>query len=289
MHGFVNIDKPAGITAHDVVARIRRLAGRGVRVGHAGTLDPAATGVLPIALGYATRLIEYLAATHKGYVGLVRLGISTATDDATGAVIATSPPPAFDDQTIEAAIAPLRGSILQVPPIYSALHYQGRRLYELARAGQAPELAPRPVTVYRLDWEWAGRDTLRISVECGKGTYIRSLARDIGVALGCGAHLADLRRTFVGPFTLATACTLDSLAAEPARLVTALLPPELAVADWPVANLDAETARRVAHGMPVNLPELSGERARAHGPDGALLALLRHEAESWRPEKVFHG
>lgn len=288
MHGFVNVDKPAGITAHDAVARIRRLVGRGVRVGHAGTLDPAATGVLPIALGYATRLIEYLADTRKGYVGLVRLGIRTATDDATGAVLAISPPPTFTDQAIEAAVAPLRGAIMQVPPIYSALHHQGRRLYELARAGQAPELAPRPVTVYRLDWERAGPDLLRISVECGKGTYIRSLARDIGVALGCGAHLAELRRTFVGPFTLATARTLESLAADPGWLASALLPPELAVADWPVASLDAESARRVANGMPVQLPELQGERARAHSPDGTLLALLHHEADNWRPEKVFH-
>lgn len=287
LHGLLNIDKPAGPTSHDVVARVRRMAGRSTRVGHAGTLDPMATGVLPVALGHATRLIEYLADARKGYVGLVRLGATTATDDAEGEVLATCPVPPLDDAAIEAAVAPLRGAILQIPPAYAALHYQGRRLYDLARAGAAPELPPRPVVIYRLDWERAGPDTLRIVVECGKGAYIRSLARDIGAALGCGAHLAALRRTFVGPFHLDTALSLDTLGADPANLVAALLPPETAIADWPAVTLDAEKARRVANGMPVDLPALDGERARAHGPDGALLAVLRRSGDHWRPEKVF--
>lgn len=296
MNGFLNIAKPAGLTSHDVVARVRRLAGRGVKVGHAGTLDPAATGVLPVALGAATRLIEHLADARKGYVGRVRLGATTTTDDAEGEVLETRPVPPFDEATIEAALAPLRGAIMQVPPMYSALHHEGRRLYDLARAGQTLELAPRPVVVHRLDWARDGADLL-LTVECGKGTYIRSLARDLGVALGCGAHLAALERTFVGPFHLAGAVTLDALLADPGLLPAALLPPETAVADWYAFHLDAAQARRVANGMPVSLPTLAGMseadapglRARAHAPDGSLIALLRREGEAWRPEKVFHA
>ncbi len=286
MNGFLNINKPAGLTSHDVVGRVRRLVGRGVKVGHAGTLDPAATGVLPVAVGAATRLIEHLAGARKGYRGRVRLGVVTASDDAEGEVIETRPLPPLDDAAIEAAVAPLRGPIMQVPPMYSALHHEGKRLYELARAGQSVALEPRPVTIYRLDWTREGDDLL-IEVECGKGTYIRSLARDIGAALGCGAHLAALERTFVGPFAIDAAVSLDALRDDPGLLPAALLPPETAVADWPAAHLDAAQARRVANGMPVALPGLAGERARAHGPDGALLALLRRQGEHWRPEKVF--
>jgi tRNA pseudouridine55 synthase len=294
MQGFLNINKPAGLTSHDVVARVRRLAGKGVKVGHAGTLDPAATGVLPVALGQATRLIEHLADARKGYGGLVRLGVTTATDDAEGEVIASAPLPPLTDEQVEAAVAPLRGAIMQTPPIYSALHHEGKRLYELARAGQQVELAPRPITIHRLDWAWAGPDTLSIEVECGKGAYIRSLARDIGAALGCGAHLAALERTFVGPFALADATALDELLAEPGRLPGLLLPPETAVLGWPVLTLHAEDARRVRNGLPVSLAEAGGPqdeaqplRARAHGPDGGLLALMRRDGELWRPEKVF--
>lgn len=287
MNGFLNLDKPVGFTSHDVVARVRRLAGRGVKVGHAGTLDPAATGVLPVALGHATRLIEYLVDAHKGYVGEVRLGVTTATDDAEGAVVAQAPVPPLSDEQVEAVLAPLRGPILQVPPIYSALHHEGKRLYELARAGVHVELAPRPVTVFALMWAWAGPETLRITVTCSKGTYIRSLARDIGQALGCGAHLAALRRSAVGPFTLEHAVALEALAAEPARLPGLLLPPEIAVADWPAVQLDEVDVRRARDGLPLPLLGLDGARARAHAPGGALVALLRRDGELWRPEKVF--
>jgi tRNA pseudouridine55 synthase len=286
MQGFLNINKPAGLTSHDVVARVRRLAGRGVKVGHAGTLDPAATGVLPVALGGATRLIEYLADTRKGYRGLVRLGVRTTTDDAEGEPLASCEVPPLSEHQIEAAVAPLRGAIMQTPPVYAALHHEGRRLYELAREGKPVEVAPRPVQIYRLTWTYTGSDELQIEVECSKGTYIRSLARDIGAALGCGAHLAALTRTFVGPFRLEEALGLELLLAEPALLPGALLPPVIAVADWPAIQLDAASARRVANGIALSLPELSGERARAHGPDGALLALLCRTGEHWQPEKV---
>jgi tRNA pseudouridine55 synthase len=287
MHGFLNIDKPAGMTSHDVVARVRRLAGRGVKVGHAGTLDPAATGVLPVALGHATRLIEYLGDARKGYVGLVRLGVTTATDDAEGDVTRISPLPPLSPELIEAVVAPLRGAIMQVPPMYSALHHQGQRLYDLARAGKVLDLEPRPVQVDTLEWEQVGPDTLRITVACGKGTYIRALARDIGAGLDCGAHLAELRRTLVGPFAIDDALALADLQADPARLTSALIPPEAALAGWPTAQLDEDDARRVRNGLPVSLGDLPGEHAQAHDASGALLAVLRREGDVWRPEKVF--
>ncbi len=287
MHGFLNIDKPAGMTSHDVVARVRRLAGRGVKVGHAGTLDPAATGVLPVALGYATRLIEYLGDARKGYRGLVRLGATTSTDDAEGEVTATAPVPPLSSELVEAAVAPLRGTIMQVPPMYSALHHQGQRLYDLARAGVTLQLEARPVQVDSLEWELGGADELVISVTCGKGTYIRALARDIGAALGCGAHLAALQRTFVGPFAIGDAVTLADLQADPGRLAQALISAEAALVGWPAAHLDDEGARRVRNGMPVALGDLSGDHACAYDPAGALLAVLRREGKAWRPEKVF--
>lgn len=287
MHGFLNINKPVGLTSHDVVARVRRLVGRGVKVGHGGTLDPAATGVLPVALGHATRLIDQLTDAGKGYSGLVRLGVITATDDAEGEVLEQHPVPEFSDALIEAAVAPLRGLIMQLPPIYSALHIDGRRAYELARAGQAVALEPRPVRIDRLDWRRVDAQSLLIEVDCGKGTYIRALARDIGAALGCGAHLASLERTAVGPFRLESAVALDDLLAAPESLPGLLLPLETALESWPAVYLDVEQARRASHGMALRLEVPTGDRLRAHGPDGALLALLRREGELWKPEKVF--
>ncbi|PDW02082.1 tRNA pseudouridine(55) synthase TruB [Candidatus Viridilinea mediisalina] len=286
MHGFLNINKPSGLTSHDVVAQVRRLVGRGVKVGHAGTLDPAAVGVLPMALGSATRLIEYLAAARKGYQGLVRLGSTTATDDTEGAILETRPVPPFTDAELEAAVAPLRGEIIQTPPRYAALRQGGRRLYVLARSGQTVEPTPRPVLVEQLTWQREAADLLKIDVVCGKGTYIRSLARDIGSALGCGAHLAALTRTFVEPFYIEAALNLATLQARPERLAEALLPPEYILAAWPAAHLDEALARRVANGMAVSLPPLPGDQARAHGPDGRLLAIIRRSGAYWQPEKV---
>jgi len=287
MNGFLNIDKPAGPTSHDVVARVRRLAGRGVKVGHAGTLDPGARGVLPVALGHATRLVEHLADARKGYRGLARLGRTTTTDDAAGETVEERPVPPLTLALVEAAAAPLRGEILQVPPAVSALHVDGRRAYELARAGERVELAARPARIYRLDWAIVDERTVALEVECGKGTYIRALARDLGAALGCGAHLDALERTFVGPFHLDEAVALDALTADPALLTGSLLPPTAALAGWSAAALDADGLRRVSHGMPLRLDGLAGERAYAHDGEGALVALLRREGELWQPYKVF--
>lgn len=308
MHGFLNIDKPAGMTSHDVVARVRRIV-RQKRVGHAGTLDPAATGVLVVALGQATRLIEYVQdETRKRYTATVRLGATTTTDDAEGEIIATYPVPELDRATVEAALAQFRGTIQQVPPMYSALHHQGQRLYDLARAGITVAVPARPVQIYSLNVVDISLPTLTLDIECGKGTYIRSLARDFGVALGNGAHLAALRRTAVGTFGIEQAVRLEDLETQtqgdtetrrqgdeinvspspafPLSLSRSLLLPETAVRDWPAAVLDDDQAVYVRNGRVIQLA-IEGQRARAHVADGALLALLEREGEVWKPTKVF--
>ena len=311
LHGFLNIDKPAGMTSHDVVAYIRRAA-RQKRVGHAGTLDPAATGVLVVALGNATRLIEYVQdATSKRYLATVCLGATTTTDDAEGEVLTTAAVPAFDRAAIEQALAPFRGQIMQVPPMYSALHYAGRRLHELAREGIVVDRAARPVTIERLALiEWAS-PVLMLDIICSKGTYIRSLARDLGDALSCGAHLQALRRTAVGTFLIEDATPLgdlidnaddkatgrqgdketrDTLSPSPllpVSLSQVLQPPEIAVADWPAVTLSADAARQVRNGMAITIPDADAHRLRAHGLEGELLALLVQDGNRWKPEKVF--
>lgn len=287
MHGFLNIDKPAGLTSHDVVARVRRAA-RQKRVGHAGTLDPAATGVLVVALGAATRLIEYVQdATSKRYLATVRLGATTTTDDAEGELIASAPVPRLGAADLERALGHFRGEIMQVPPMYSALHHQGQRLHELARAGIVVERQARPVTIERLDLlDWAS-PLLTIDVMCSKGTYIRSLARDLGEVIGCGAFLEALRRTSVGAFTIESATPLARIEDQSVNIMSILLPPERAVWDWPAVALDEEQARRARNGQPLVLEDIGGERARGHAPDGTLLALLRRAGDAWQPEKVF--
>ncbi|MGQ9549271.1 MAG: tRNA pseudouridine(55) synthase TruB [Roseiflexus sp.] len=295
MHGFLNIDKPAGMTSHDVVVRIRRLSGQR-RVGHAGTLDPAATGVLVVALGGATRLIEYVQhQTLKQYRATVCLGITTTTDDAEGEVTARHPVPPLDRGTVERALAPLRGTIWQKPPMYAALHHDGRRLYELARAGVTVETPPRQVYIERLDLLEFDPPLLTLDVVCGSGTYIRALARDLGATLGCGAHLAALRRTAVGMFRIEDALPLKVLEEEAQAgalpmhetVRRYLLPPVIAIADWYAVQLDEERARRLQHGMPVVAPPGAASQARAHAPDGTLLAILRLDGAYWRPIKVF--
>ncbi|HEY0737588.1 MAG TPA: tRNA pseudouridine(55) synthase TruB [Herpetosiphonaceae bacterium] len=285
IHGFLNIDKPAGMTSHDVVAKVRRLAGQ-KRVGHGGTLDPAATGVLPIALGEATRLVEYLVDGRKRYVAEVRLGITTTTEDAEGEIVEERPVPALNPEDLARAVQPFVGTIQQVPPMYSAIQVAGQRLYDLARQGQTIELEPRTVEIDRievLDWQ---PPIVTLDVVCGKGTYIRSLARDLGATLGCGAHLAALRRTQVGPLGIDSAVPLTTLLDDPSLLEQHMLTPDTAVADWPRADVDEATVRRIRNGLAVRLP-VSGELARAHAPDGHLVALLRFDSGLWQPFKVF--
>jgi tRNA pseudouridine55 synthase len=287
VHGFLNIDKPAAITSHDVVARVRRVVHQ-KRVGHAGTLDPAATGVLLVALGAATRLIEYVQeATSKRYLATVELGATTTTDDAAGEVLATSAVPELDRGALERMLDQFRGTILQVPPMYAALHHEGRRLHELAREGIVVERPARPVVIEQLRLvEWRS-PRLVLDIMCSKGTYIRALARDIGSTLGCGAHLYALRRTAVGEFGIEQATPLSMIEEHSVNIMSILIPAEQAVVDWPLVQLDAGGAQRVRNGIAIVIDGVTGERMRAHGPDGRLLALLRRADGVWQPDKVF--
>jgi tRNA pseudouridine55 synthase len=222
MNGVVVVDKPAGLTSFDVVARVRRALGER-RVGHAGTLDPLATGVLPVCVGEATKLVPFLMGGDKEYEAEARLGVTTDTLDATGTVVAEASADHVSRADVAATLPRFRGRILQTPPMHSALRVDGRRLYELARQGVEVERVARPVEVHALELTAWTPPTLGLRIRCGKGTYVRSLIADLGAALGVGAHMTELRRTRVGAFTLATALSLDAImAAGPA---TALLTP----------------------------------------------------------------
>lgn len=293
MDGILNLNKPRGLTSHDVVARVRAIA-RQKEVGHAGTLDPMATGVLLLCLGRATRLAEYLMDSPKLYRARVRLGITTDTDDAEGMVVAERPVE-VDRTAVEAALERFRGSILQVPPMYSALKREGRPLYRLARQGQTVEREPRPVEIYRLDLTAWEPPELTLEVLCSPGTYIRALARDLGEALGCGAHLTGLIRLASGDFRLEDAAELDALT--PERLPELLLPPDTALRRYPALHLNETQARAVRYGRDIPASSLavsheaqrSGIRlARAYGPDGRLLAVLEYHPDRgvWHPRKV---
>jgi tRNA pseudouridine55 synthase len=270
MDGVIIIDKPEGWTSHDVVARVRRLL-REKRVGHTGTLDPFATGVLVVLVGRATRLAQFLSGAEKEYEATIRLGYATDTGDLTGARRGGGPAApgpdcaALDRARIEAALAPLRGRIEQVPPMYSAKKVQGRKLYELARRGEEVERAPVRVRVREFEIvEGAGGEFLRPNADgtcdvrarvvCSAGTYVRALAESVGENLSAGAHLAALRRTRAGSFGLGRALTpeaLQKLAEAGAPAERFLLPPEAALPELPARHLTAAEARRVAHGAAV--------------------------------------
>jgi tRNA pseudouridine55 synthase len=298
--GLVVVDKPSGLTSHDVVARIRRLAGTR-RVGHAGTLDPMATGVLVVGVEKATRLLGHLTLTDKEYQATIRLGQATNTGDAEGMVTAGRPAGHLSVAQVQAAAAALTGEIQQVPPTVSAIKVAGRRAYQLTREGAPPVLKPRPVTVWSftvqavqpgpVGSEGAGfpdtapGDLLDVAVEvrCSSGTYIRALARDMGEALGVGGHLTRLRRTRVGPYDLSVAHTLDELAGQ----LTVLPLAQAAAAAFPVRELTADQARSLSHGG--RLPGVGGETGpvAAFGPDGTLIALVQEKDGVARPLAVF--
>jgi tRNA pseudouridine55 synthase len=295
--GVLVIDKPLGRTSFDVVARVRRVCGQ-KRVGHAGTLDPLATGVLPICLGSATRLVEYLADAGKEYRARLHLGAVSATYDGEGPVTPQVTDPALlpATGTILAALAVFRGPQQQVPPMHSAVQQGGKRLYELARSGVEVERRPRAVTIYRLELVAYTPPELVLDVACSKGTYIRSLAHDLGTALGCGAYLEGLVRTRHGPFGMADAVTLDQLehAVAAGRLHEVLRPPDVLVADWPRVAVAADAARWLAQGQALDYPPPAGNaprRLRVYGPDGAFLALVLWDEDKarWHPAKVFSG
>jgi tRNA pseudouridine55 synthase len=274
--GVLVLDKPAGVTSFDAVAAVRRRLGIR-RVGHAGTLDPSATGVLPILVGEATKLMAYLTDQDKEYLATVRFGLTTDTHDLDGRVLATAPVPPLTRDVVDAACRPFVGLIRQVPPMYSAVHHEGRRLYELARAGVDVEREPREVVVHSIAVERIGEQSTVLRIVCGKGTYVRALAADLGAVLGCGAALETLVRTRVGPFTLEGAldgALLASLDAE--QVWAALRPPESAISGWPAVTLDPERARRFGHGQPVDSagrPLADGTLVRVHEAGGELLGV----------------
>ncbi|MFN2496875.1 MAG: tRNA pseudouridine(55) synthase TruB [Pseudonocardiaceae bacterium] len=271
--GLVVVDKPAGMTSHDVVAWLRRLL-RTRRIGHAGTLDPMATGVLVCGVQRATKLLGYLPLEPKVYRGTVRLGASTSTDDAHGERTGGADAAAVAEQAIVAGIAELTGTIEQVPSAVSAIKVDGKRAYTLARAGTPVRLAPRPVTVFRFELLALRRGhavtDLDVLVECSGGTYVRALARDLGAALGVGGHLTTLRRTKVGPFGLDTARTLDELAEKPE--LTADLD-DVVATTFRRRAVDAQQAGVLAHGGRLPAAGLPGTSA-AFDPDGHAIALL---------------
>jgi tRNA pseudouridine55 synthase len=285
--GLVIVDKPSGQTSHDVVARVRRLAGTR-RVGHAGTLDPMATGVLVIGVEKATRLLGHLALTDKEYSATIRLGQATDTDDADGATVAQASAAGVSDEALGAAVAALTGEIRQVPPGYSAIKVDGKRAYKLAREGAAPELAARTVTVsaFVIDAVRRAGDLVDVdaTVRCSSGTYIRALARDLGAALGVGGHLTRLRRTRVGPYDVGQARTLEQLAASFEVIGLA----DAAAAAFERRDLTEAEARLVAHGgkLASAEPGRDGPVA-AFAPDGSLIALLTEDDGQARPLAVF--
>ncbi|HEY7030837.1 MAG TPA: tRNA pseudouridine(55) synthase TruB [Thermomicrobiales bacterium] len=289
LHGILVVDKPAGWTSHDVVARVRRLLGER-HVGHAGTLDPAATGVLPLAVGDATKVLEYLGDASKTYLAEIALGVETDSHDLDGRVTRLAPITEVSARSIESALASLRGEIDQVPPMHSALKVGGRRLYELARAGQEIERAPRRITVFALDLiDWLPPNAT-VLVDCSKGTYVRAIARDLGDRVGVGAYLSNLVRLRTGPFTLDDAWTLAELAGVDfdTEWHTVAIHPDVAMADRPALIIGGGEVRLWRNGGRFSAEGDERGPVRVYDTTGEWLGVGRYDAESgaWRPVKV---
>lgn len=288
MNGLLIVNKPVGPTSHDIVYKVRKWSGER-RVGHTGTLDPLASGVLIICLGTATRISEYILHSDKRYTAVVRLGQSTATYDSQGAILEQRPVNLTLSQ-IETALGAFRGTINQTPPSYSAIQVGGRRAYDLAREGEDVELKPRTVTIHELRIVAWKEPDLTIDIHCSSGTYIRSIANDLGQSLGCGGHIAGLTRTATGPFTLADAHDLEELQnLRPLGFLQLMRPTDDALLQWPEVRLDVEGANRIQHGNPV--PLSGGHTAglgRAYDPRGRLVAIVEVDLEhnEWKPKKV---
>jgi tRNA pseudouridine55 synthase len=293
-NGVLVVDKPAGPTSFDVVKRVRR-ALRAEKAGHTGTLDPAATGVLAICAGDAVKLQQWLTDGDKAYEAEIAFGAATDTEDAAGRVVERGDASGLSEDAVRAALARLVGELEQLPPMYSAVRVGGRRLHEVARAGEQVDRAPRKVQVHALDllsFVPGAEARARVSVRCGKGTYVRTLAVDAGRGLGVPAHLAALRRTASGPFTLAQAIPLaeveDLGRGDPAALRARLVPVEEALGFMPAVHLTSEQLRDVSHGRALRVAA-PAPLARALAPDGRLVALLEPAGDGTRPIRVFAG
>lgn len=292
MDGIFNIHKATGMTSHDVVARMRKLL-KQRRVGHAGTLDPAASGVLPICVGQGTRVAEYLSESGKAYRATLIFGSETDTYDAEGQVTRTASIEELELVSIERALVAFRGPQMQVPPRYSAIKIQGQAAYKRTRAGEELTLEARPIEIEHLDIRAWQKPELILDIVCSKGTYIRSLAYDLGRALGCGAHLSGLVRTRSGPFRLEESITLEELAnaSERGQLANHLYPADTALAHYPALHLSAEEAERVKHGNTFAWSEQAVEQtlARVYNAAGDFIAIAEWEPHTakWQPKKVF--
>ena len=302
MDGILNINKPRGKTSFSIVAIVRRLSGER-RVGHAGTLDPEATGVLPVCIGKATRIVEFLMDTTKTYHAEVELGVTTDTYDATGKVIQQGDIVGIDRQQVETALESFHGEIIQIPPMYSAVKHNGRPLYELARAGRTVEREGRPIEIHNLELlEW-NTPVATIEVVCGKGTYIRSLAHDLGQVLGCGAMLRNLTRLRCGFFSIEDSVSLPELedAFGCGQWQKYLYSIDSILSHWKAWTVSDEIAQAIRNGQSVELGDEAGNggevlstpssdnRCLAYTSDGILLALMHFEPElgRWQPDKVF--
>jgi tRNA pseudouridine55 synthase len=292
--GVLVVDKASGLTSFEVVARARPALGER-RIGHAGTLDPGAVGVLPLLVGEATKMMAYLVEQEKEYVAVIRLGVTTDTHDVSGRVVATASVPALDRAQLERALGPFVGRIRQAPPMYSAVHHAGRRLYELAREGVEVVREAREVVVHAIELIELMGDRIRLRVVCGKGTYLRAIAADLGAALGCGGVLEHLARVRVGPFTRAQALPSDDLTRlERPALLARLLPVDSPLSAWPAIGLGERDAAAFAHGQPVPL-------ARGGAGQGSFVRVLDHEGRFLgvgvavaggtrvRPERIVHA
>ena len=297
VNGLLNLYKPTGITSMEAVRRVKRMAGRGQKVGHGGTMDPMAQGVLPICLGQATRLMEYVVNGRKRYLMTVHLGVTTDTHDAEGEVVATGDTSGLTPETVEPALMSFVGAINQTPPMYSAIKVKGQRLYQLARAGLEVERAPRPVDIFSIKVnEWA-MPRIVVEVESGPGVYMRSLAHDLGQILGCGGHVSSLERQYCGGFDAAdsvTQETLDAAAEGPMGWQQHLFPIDWALREFKSTVVGAASENYLKNGQPVSVrtPMVDAgylEEFRAYSADGRFLAVVRFDrgTSTFKPIKVF--
>jgi tRNA pseudouridine55 synthase len=286
--GVLILDKPVGMSSNGALQAVRRLY-RARTAGHTGSLDPLASGVLPLCFGEATKLSAWLLDARKAYEVTARMGERTDTADSTGQLVESRPVPELTADQVSVALAGLVGEIEQVPPMYSALKRDGRRLYELARRGEVVERPPRLVTVYSLDLlEIEGAD-VRMRVTCSKGTYVRTLVEDVAAAIGTVGHVAALRRTASGPFSESSAVTIETLESESAAARDLrLLPPDAAVPDLPALSLESEQVERIRCGQRIGCGE-SGIRgpARLHGPNGQMIGIGEIEGGRISPRRIF--
>ena len=293
IHGILNIYKPPGPTSFQVVSRVKRWTGV-KRVGHAGTLDPQASGVLPVALGQANRIIEYLHSDSKVYRAQIEFGQTTDTYDAMGKTVSRADPSLVTLNKLRETLDTYKGSIWQTPPPYSAIRYQGHRLHELTRAGIQVPIAPRQVNIYRLELLNWDSPILELEVECSKGTYIRSLTHDIGQALGCGAYLKGLSRERYGPFSAEDSVSLEKfeIACKEGMWVELLYPVDEVLFSWQAVILGEDKEKAVRQGKRIDWGEQNTlvKKCRAYNVSGCFVGVLKNENgdSQWGPEKVFN-